>query len=379
MATPLRVAAGIPRISTPLPGDSSAGPVPGLPVFGRRRKMREEGEEGKKNAAAKKQEQCAATGQGTPVALNNASAAFYFLCPAGKGHCSDGTCVFGRTAPVKKGEWAKCMPLHSCRSVEFDVSGCFPAAATVRLPGGASKRMSELRVGDKVLAAGPGGKLGYQDVYFFGHRAEGATARFVRIEFGGGSKALELTPDHFVPVLPPGAAPAGPEALSRARMTYARDVREGDVMLVESAGRLRAAAVTSTAEVWRTGLFNPYTMGGSVVVDGVLASSHSSWLVDGIAARMGVSHLLPSFFQALFAPLRALYAAAGPAFMEVFGDALAAGALRLEAVLTAPDGPLTAAAAAAGPKVAAAAAVAAVAGGLAAALKQQQGRPGSRS
>lgn len=308
------------------------------------------------------------------VALNNASAAFYFLCPPGQGYCNSGKCVFGRTEAVPKGSWATCAPLHNCAEVTIDGGGCFPAEATVKLPGGRTKRMAQLRVGDKVLAAAANGRLEYQEVYFFGHRSQDVEAAFVRIELDGGA-TLELTPDHFVPVLQQrrsgdgNAAAAG--ALDSARMTYARDVRVGDRLMVAAAGagaapstaapgKLRVAEVRGIESVRRQGLFNPYTMGGSIVVDGVLASSHSSWLIDGVAQRLGAAHLLPAVFQALFAPLRVLYAAVGADTMEVIGAAVAEAALGFETVLLSRQG-LGAAAAAAAPTAAAAVVAAAAA------------------
>lgn len=284
------------------------------------------------------------------MAQNTAAAPFYFLCPPTKGHCSTGKCIFGRTAAVSKGEWATCSHLTNCSDAELQLGGCFPGEATVKLPGGMTTRMRDLRVGDKVLAARPDGRLEFQDIYFFGHRSSEVTAGFVRIELDSG-RALELTPDHFVPVAASGAAGASAlvaaAALGAARMTYARNVKQGDLLLVLPGDLslatgdlegLQIAQVIRTEAVVRRGLFNPYTMGGSIVVDGVLASAHSSWLIDGAAARLGASHLLPATFQALFAPLRALYALIGPEAMQAFGDALAESALALEAALLAPRG-----------------------------------------
>jgi hedgehog protein len=268
--------------------------------------------------------------------------------------------VFGRTASVPKGAAAVCAPLTGCSNAGGQ-PGCFPAAATVTTRAG-PRRMDELRVGDAVLAARADGSLEFQEVYFFGHRDAAADAAFVRLELEGGA-SLTLTPDHFVPVLPAGAgAGAGKE-----RMTYARDVRPGDVLMVASGAgvALRPARVAAAAAVAGKGLFNPYTLGGTVVVDGVLASAHSSWLLDGAAAALGLTQALPATFQALFAPLRVLYALTGPAFMEWFGDALAAAAQRFEAAaLSAAAG----GAAAAAPAVTAAA----VALGAAAVARKQR-------
>ncbi|GBF88859.1 hypothetical protein Rsub_01358 [Raphidocelis subcapitata] len=316
-------------------------------------------------------DQCSANNAaGDKVAQNTAGAPFYFLCPPSKGHCSGSECVHGRTQAVSRGEWATCADLGGCSSG----SGCFPAAATVQLEGGQSKRMDQLAVGDRVLALASDGALKYEDVYFFGHRDAASDAAFVRLGLDGGAELL-LTPDHFVPVLRAGSeaaarAPLAAEALAGARMTYARAVTAGDVLAVaDGAGGLRAASVISSEAVRARGLFNPYTLGGTIVVDGVLASAHSGWLIDGAAAALGASHALPAVFQALFAPLRALYAAAGPEFMSRFGDALAVAALRLEAgALGLAAGP---AAAAAAPAAAAAATAVAVAAGAGAALKRR--------
>lgn len=43
------------------------------------------------------------------------------------------------------------------------------------------------------------------------------------------------------------------------------------------------------------GLYNPYTMTGIIVVDGVVASSHSSSALDGLFDYLGVS--IPTGYQ----------------------------------------------------------------------------------
>jgi len=306
--------------SLPRPVGGSAGSNSAIPTpFGHRR-MQEQG-------------QCSASqGDSVKVAQNSASTAFYYLCPPGKGYCADGKCVFGRTAAVGKGEWATCAPISGCKQEIEVAGGCFPAEATVQLSTGKTKRMTELRVGDKVLAAAPNGSLVYQDVYFFGHRDADTEATFVklRLDVFGFFGSLTLTPDHFVPVLPASTTNAT-ATLAAARMAYSRDVKVGDRMLYVGLGKqLRVATVRATESVRRAGLFNPYTLGGTIVVDGVLASAHSSWLVDPVAKALGLSRFLPAFFQAAFTPLRLLYAAAGPEFMQTFGDALADVALLFE-------------------------------------------------
>ncbi len=56
-------------------------------------------------------------------------------------------------------------------------------------------------------------------------------------------------------------------------------------------------------------MFNPYTLSGSIVVDGVAASCHSSSALDRIFELAGVS--VPVGYQTAFAPVRALFRVLG--------------------------------------------------------------------
>merc|ERR1711881_745879 len=80
--------------------------------------------------------------------------------------------------------------------------------------------------------------------------------------------------------------------------------------------KLSLQAVTQTGMVWSKGLFNPFTMSGQLVVNGVLASSHSDWFLDSVAEKLGFVHLLPSIYQTVLAPGRWMYQLAG----KLFGD-----------------------------------------------------------
>lgn len=60
---------------------------------------------------------------------------------------------------------------------------------------------------------------------------------------------------------------------------------------------------------------------GFIVVEGVLASAHSEFILDGITPRSWV-HLLPSIYQAMLKPVTALYNVIGPARAEALADIL---------------------------------------------------------
>ena len=48
--------------------------------------------------------------------------------------------------------------------------------------------------------------------------------------------------------------------------------------------------------VSKAGLYNPFTMSGDIVVNGVLASCHSDWVLDRIVPAR-YAHLLPAIYQ----------------------------------------------------------------------------------
>lgn len=66
------------------------------------------------------------------------------------------------------------------------LASCFPGAARVALPGGATKPMSELSLGDSVLAVGPDGRLQYAAVVMFSSRRPSQRAPFMRIHTDAG-------------------------------------------------------------------------------------------------------------------------------------------------------------------------------------------------
>ena len=69
--------------------------------------------------------------------------------------------------------------------------------------------------------------------------------------------------------------------------------------------------------------------GGSIVVDGVLASAHSSWVLDGVTPASLRRHL-PAVYQAAFKPLVLAYRALGPARMAAATDAVVPHLLDLD-------------------------------------------------
>ena len=227
-------------------------------------------------------------------------------------------CKFDKTKPVDQRFYCDINPPPSSGG-----GGCFPGAATVRLADGSARRLADLRVGDAILSAADkaGGGLAFRPVYMLAHADAGAAAAFVELEVAeagaGAPRTLRLTPQHFVPVRARGA--------SAWRYKYARDVAPGDAVHVLAANGSQALVEAAVERVWRTagrGLFNPLVFGGHPVVDGVLASDQSDWVLDPLTPA-ALTHLLPSVYGTAMAPLRWAYAVLGAGAWGRLAPALA--------------------------------------------------------
>lgn len=179
---------------------------------------------------------------------------------------------------------------------------CFPGAATVVTENGGSKAMRDVQIGDRVQVVRADGTLGFDDVYLMTHHDAVASRPYVELTLDSGRR-LRLSPRHFIPV-----ASAVATRWEDAVVRGADEVMPGDsVWYRDDAGGLRSAKVTGTATLVATGAFNPLTLGGTIVVDGVAASAHSDWFLDGWVSAATQA----TAYQALFAPVRALYALIG--------------------------------------------------------------------
>ena len=167
---------------------------------------------------------------------------------------------------------------------------CFPADAIVTTSHAGDLPISSLKIGDKVLAARPDGSTFFDDIYMFGHKDATAASSFVKLETDGGA-VLRLTADHHLFVTRAGQRLEIPSS----------EALVGDLVHVAGLpGASQPEAIASKSLVAGTGLFNPYTMSGSIVVDGVAASCHSSSALDRVFELVSVS--VPVGYQIAFAP-----------------------------------------------------------------------------
>lgn len=147
---------------------------------------------------------------------------------------------------------------------------CFSGSGLVTLRNGSTKLMRELNIGDSVLVA----NSQYSDVFAFSHASE-LMYTFVRIWTH--HNEIVLSNGHVLYVN------------GKPRLAY--KVERGD-FVTEADGR--KAKVERVDYVRAMGLYNPHTLSGDIVVDGILATTWTE-TVPGVTANC------------LLAPLRWLY------------------------------------------------------------------------
>jgi hypothetical protein len=170
---------------------------------------------------------------------------------------------------------------------------CFPASSVVQMETG-SKRMEELSVGDRVLTVDGRGKMTYSPVYMFGHAERDTIAEYVNVQTEAG--VMKLSPLHFIPT-------------NGFNYKYARDLQVGETVLqyAEKTGQFVSAEVTKLSQSFESGVYNPHTLNGKIVVDGVVASCYSNWVLDNL---FPVSSL-HSVYEVVFTPHKLLSVSLG--------------------------------------------------------------------
>lgn len=80
-------------------------------------------------------------------------------------------------------------------------------------------------------------------------------------------------------------------------MKQARAVVPGDTVWAVQSSKATAYRVVRVEAVSKQGLWAPYTRHGTIVVNGVVASVHSDWILDSLLESMGRPDLLPLVYQ----------------------------------------------------------------------------------
>ena len=139
---------------------------------------------------------------------------------------------------------------------------CFSEDATVQVMDKGETAMKDLQVGDYVLT----GSDAYQTVYAFGHYHPSKEAEFLQFHFSGDKerndkeRKLEMTGEHLVYVK------------GKKHPVRADSVRVGDSLQGMWSGDSKT--VQKIEKVSKTGLYAPLTVDGTLIVDGIKASSY---------------------------------------------------------------------------------------------------------
>lgn len=132
---------------------------------------------------------------------------------------------------------------------------CFPEDGTVILRNGSAKRMRDVDVGDEVACGG--GE--FSSVFMFTHRVATGSYPFVSIRHSASNRPITLSHSHYL-------------YLNQA-LQPAKDAKIDDMVELLDGDIARIVKVESTV---KRGLYNPQTKCGSIVVDGVRASTYTS-------------------------------------------------------------------------------------------------------
>ena len=136
--------------------------------------------------------------------------------------------------------------------------------------------MSELAIGDGVFTVDASGALALSPVYLMPHAIPSGQFHFKRIVTSS-NHTVTMTPDHYMLVADVGSG----SSMVHRRAVPAGQVKVGDRVWVMADGKglsLTESTVTDIRDVFEEGLFAPFTLTGTVVVDDVLASVYTTML-----------------------------------------------------------------------------------------------------
>jgi FAD binding domain/Hint module/Berberine and berberine like len=164
-------------------------------------------------------------------------------------------------------------------------SGCFPASAKVETSSRGFVRMSDLVLGDKVRVS----PTAFSPIFFFSHQYAGVSgASFISIATCDDDSSapaascpstctttlrrITLTANHYL-------------VLASGRLAAAESLSVGDMLRSGAADSSRTVSVVAVAPAGAdlVGLYNPHTLTGQIVVDGVLASCYTRAVHPAIA------------------------------------------------------------------------------------------------
>lgn len=172
--------------------------------------------------------------------------------------------------------------VKSDSSIAVRTGGCFPGSSTVRLEDGRVLSMSNLSVGDRVLAVDHQGALVYSEVIGFMHRDVTKPMTF-QVLWTDDGRRTTLTGDHLIYSVPDNGSAVVPRREDDSPV-YADSVRVGQFVFrpepSENGNKRRERIITArVARLSRDvfdGVYAPLTSEGTIVVDDAVTSCYAS-------------------------------------------------------------------------------------------------------
>lgn len=168
--------------------------------------------------------------------------------------------------------------------VRHVVRSCFPVDTKV-MSEGFSVPIQNAKIGMLLLSS-----RGPSPFFLQGHADADATTSMMEIDTLS-NHSVKASFDHYFPLV-------------SGTHLAAKSLSLGDELWVQHSGSMVPSPIVGIRVVVARGLFNPYTVAGDIVVNGILASSHSSWFLE----ETGMSDAtIVAAYKVLFSPLLFLH------------------------------------------------------------------------
>ena len=168
----------------------------------------------------------------------------------------------------------------------FHFPGCFPGSSVVTLENGERKKMSDIRIGDSVMAVGDHGELVFSPIILDLHKEPEKRDEYLVIRTNT-NQSISLSHNHLIYTKHQEEKKKEMDLHQKQQNghikhefnpDFAENVKKGDLVIFsDSIHKLTPSTVVSVEKVIETGVYSPLTTAGNIFVDGILASCYSDF------------------------------------------------------------------------------------------------------
>ena len=131
----------------------------------------------------------------------------------------------------------------------------------------------------QVYVVKPGGQVAVETIFMFSHQAATAYNQFVSITTST-NDTISATAGHYLPV-----SKTSFSTFSDAKPVRAADVGIGDTLWRLTGTIMQPVRVKSVTHLGMTGLYNPHTPSGTIVVDNLAAFTFTDSILPSLTAH----------------------------------------------------------------------------------------------